>query len=116
MSQIQYSNAFPPMFNIPTQEPSEVNALWFYALTATEENNGYKLAKAMRAPPQNTFSIPSSRAPFVARENVVLGSSERSPEGLKRVTTITKSAGKKIRQRRRKDKENLAISFFANGF
>ena len=116
MSQSQYSNAYPPMFNIPTQRPCEANALLFHALTATEENNGYQVAKSMHVPSPNRFSIPAPRAPFSALENIVVIPTARSSKGLKRVKTITKSAGKTIKQRRRKDKENTAIAFFPNGF
>src|ERR1700722_6296674 len=114
MSQIQYSDVYRLVSNVPTEPLSKANERLFHALTAVDENSGYELAKAIHVPPQKTFPIPSARAPFATSENIVLG--ERSSGGLKRVKTITKTAGNTIRQRRRKEKENLAIAFFANGF
>jgi hypothetical protein len=119
MSQIIYSDACPTLFNVPNQPITEANARMFHALTAFDENIGYKIAKAMRAPPpQKTRPAPAPRAPLATSENIDPRSAERTRSygELKRVKTITKNVGKTIMQRRRKEKENLAIKFFHNGF
>jgi hypothetical protein len=62
MSQTKYSNAYPPMFNIPNRPMMSMAVeREFRALTACEENNGYKLAKTIRTPRPTYISVAPSR-------------------------------------------------------
>jgi hypothetical protein len=104
MSRYSHDNVL--FFNIPNMPVTKDNALSFHAHTAFDENQGYKLAKAMmQTTPQMTPSS-APRAPLMNLENKMLVSNQGYSKEVSHSKAITKRAGK---ANKKSSKENRGI-------
>jgi hypothetical protein len=108
----------PVIFNLPAPPLIFATERQFRALAQCQDRNGSSGEKVLHLAdvPQKMLPILDVCAPLLRSEILALESLKRSTGGLKRVRTINKLAGKDIKRKRRKQKENLTIAFFANGF
>jgi hypothetical protein len=99
------------MFNTPLTK-----RLFNVLAAAFRKNRDYELSKAMHVPPEKALSLAGPRFPLLSSDSIVLGWTDHSSGGLKRVKTINRNPGKAIRKRRREEKEDLAMAFFIKAF
>jgi hypothetical protein len=106
------------MFNLPAPPLICATERQFRALAQCQDSNSSKGQKVLHPAdvPRKMLPILDVCAPLLPSEILALESLKRSTGGLKRVRTINKVAGKEMKRKRRKQKENLTIAFFANGF
>jgi hypothetical protein len=107
MSRYPHDNIL--FFNIPNMPVTKDNALSFHAHTAFDENQGYKLAKAMMQTTPKTTSSSGPRAPLMSLENRMLASTQGYSQELSHSNAIKKRAGKENKKNSKEERGIRAI-------